>query len=74
MVPPGPWYRGHRHACIQAFRPVPSRRLAGRTIGTVTGIDDPYEIPEAPDLAVDPGTPIGDSTDLVPTALDDASA
>ena len=74
MVPPGPRYRGHGHACIQAFRPVPSRGRAGWTIGTSTGIDDPFEIPETPDLAVDPDTPIGDSTDLVPTALDDASA
>ncbi len=30
-----------------------------------TGIDDPYEVPDHPDLAIEPSTPVEDAVDLV---------
>jgi len=38
-------------------------------IGAFTGIDDPYEIPEAPDLVVDSDVAVGEAVDLVMEAL-----
>jgi adenylyl-sulfate kinase len=34
-------------------------------IDSFTGVDDPYEIPESPDLALDPETAVDDAVDLV---------
>jgi adenylylsulfate kinase len=34
-----------------------------------TGIDDPYEVPEAPDLAIEPTTPVDEAVGLVLDAL-----
>ncbi len=44
---------------------------AGR-IGSFTGIDDPYEVPESPDLVIEPETSVPDAVDLVLGALDRA--
>ncbi len=38
-------------------------------IGSFTGVDDPYEVPEAPDLAIEPGLPPADAVDRVLAAL-----
>lgn len=39
------------------------------TIGSFTGIDDPYEVPEHPDLAIEPSVSVADATDLVLASL-----
>ena len=44
-------------------------RAAEGSLDSFTGIDDPYEVPEAPDLAVDPSTAVPDAVDLVLDAL-----
>jgi adenylyl-sulfate kinase len=38
-------------------------------IGSFTGVDDPYEVPGAPDLAIEPGVPLADAVDQVLAAL-----
>ena len=43
-------------------------RSAGE-IGSFTGVDDPYEVPAAPDLAIEPGLPLADAVDRVLAAL-----
>ena len=45
-----------------------AKSAAGSLTG-FTGIDDPYEVPEAPDLAIEPTTPVDDAVDLVLAAL-----
>ena len=45
-----------------------SRASDGR-IGRFTGVDDPYEVPEAPDLVVEPGTSVDDAVNGVLKAL-----
>jgi adenylyl-sulfate kinase len=39
-------------------------------IGSFTGVDDPYEVPEAPDLVIEPGTPLDQAVDAVEAVLD----
>jgi len=34
-------------------------------IESFTGVDDPYEVPEAPDLVIDPGMSVPEAVDLV---------
>jgi adenylyl-sulfate kinase len=34
-------------------------------IGSFTGVDDPYEVPESPDLVIDPETSVPEAVDLV---------
>jgi adenylyl-sulfate kinase len=38
-------------------------------IGSFTGVDDPYEIPDAPDLVIEPGTPLDDAVEAVEAVL-----
>jgi adenylyl-sulfate kinase len=38
-------------------------------IGSFTGVDDPYEAPEAPDLVIEPGTPLDDAVDALERLL-----
>ncbi len=38
-------------------------------IASFTGIDDPYEVPTAPELVIEPGTPLADAVDLVLSTL-----
>jgi adenylyl-sulfate kinase len=38
-------------------------------LGAFTGVDDPYEVPVAPDLAIEPGLPLADAVDRVLAAL-----
>jgi len=45
-----------------------SRASEGSVVG-LTGVDDPYEAPEAPDLAVEPGTPVDHAVTAVLAAL-----
>jgi adenylyl-sulfate kinase len=42
---------------------------ASGRIGSFTGIDDPYEVPEAPDLVVESGTPLDQAVDAVEAVL-----
>jgi adenylyl-sulfate kinase len=39
-------------------------------IGSFTGVDDPYEVPDAPDLVVDSDTTVPDAVELVLDVLD----
>ena len=43
------------------------------TIGSFTGVDDPYEVPLAPDLVLDPDVAVEDAVDLVIATLDRVS-
>ena len=45
-----------------------ARASSGR-IGSFTGVDDPYEVPEAPDLVIEPGTRLEDAVDAVEAVL-----
>jgi adenylyl-sulfate kinase len=45
-----------------------ARATAGE-IGSFTGVDDPYEVPAAPDLAIQPGLPLTDAVDRVLATL-----
>jgi adenylylsulfate kinase-like enzyme len=45
-----------------------ARATAG-SIGSFTGIDDPYEVPDAPDLTIEAGTPLTEAVDAVVAAL-----
>ena len=38
-------------------------------IGSFTGVDDPYEVPEAPDLVIEPGTSLDDAVEAVEAVL-----
>jgi adenylyl-sulfate kinase len=44
-------------------------KSAAGTLGSFTGIDDPYEVPEHPDLAIEPTVSVPDAVDLVLAAL-----
>ena len=44
-------------------------KASAGSLGSFTGIDDPYEIPERPDLAIEPTTSVEDAVDLVLEAL-----
>jgi bifunctional enzyme CysN/CysC len=44
-------------------------KAAAGEIASFTGIDDPYEVPTVPELAIEPGTPVDDVVDLVLAAL-----
>ena len=44
------------------------------SLDSFTGIDDPYEVPEHPDLAIEPSTSVEDAVDLVIAALARATA
>ncbi len=44
-------------------------RASAGTIGSFTGIDDPYEVPESPDLAIDPTVSVDGAVELVLAAL-----
>ena len=44
-------------------------KSAAGSLAGFTGIDDPYEVPEAPDLAIEPSTSVADAVDLVLAAL-----
>ena len=44
-------------------------KASAGSLGSFTGIDDPYEIPECPDLAIEPTTSVEDAVDLVLEAL-----
>jgi adenylyl-sulfate kinase len=51
----------------------PKGLYAGATsgrIGSFTGVDDPYEVPEAPDLVIEPGTSLDDAVDAVEVVLE----
>ena len=39
-------------------------------IGSFTGVDDPYEVPEAPDLVIEPGTPVDAAVGAVAATLE----
>jgi bifunctional enzyme CysN/CysC len=39
------------------------------SLGSFTGVDDPYEVPEHPDLAIEPTVAVEDAVDLVLAAL-----
>ena len=47
-------------------------QAATGTIGSFTGIDDPYEVPEHPDVAIEPSVPVEGAVDLVLAALERA--
>jgi adenylyl-sulfate kinase len=44
-------------------------RATSGAIGSFTGIDDPYEVPESPDLTIDAETSVDEAVDLVLAAL-----
>lgn len=44
------------------------------SLGSFTGVDDPYEVPDHPDLAIGPTTSVDTAVDLVLAALDRATA
>lgn len=46
-----------------------ARAQAG-DITSFTGVDDPYEVPSAPDLAIAPGRPLADAVDAVLAELE----
>ena len=39
-------------------------------IGSFTGVDDPYEVPESPDLVIEAETSVADAVEQVLVALD----
>jgi adenylylsulfate kinase-like enzyme len=43
-------------------------------IGSFTGVDDPYEVPDAPDLIIEPGTTPEGAVDAVVAELNRAEA
>ncbi len=49
-------------------------KAASGTIGSFTGIDDPYEVPEHPELAIEPTTSVAEAVELVLAALERAGA
>jgi adenylyl-sulfate kinase len=44
-------------------------RASDGSLDSFTGIDDPYEVPEHPDLSIGPSTSVDDAVDLVLAAL-----
>ncbi len=44
-------------------------KASAGTLGSFTGIDDPYEVPEHPDVLVEPSVSVADATDMVLAAL-----
>ena len=68
-------------AFVEVFMATPAEECAVRdpkglyaqasagTIGSFTGIDDPYEVPHHPDLAIEPSVSVVDATDLVLASL-----
>ncbi len=38
-------------------------------IGSFTGVDDPYEVPDAPDLVIEPGTTLDEAVERVVAEL-----
>jgi adenylylsulfate kinase len=42
---------------------------AAGTLGSFTGMDDPYEVPEDPDLAIEPTVTVAEAVDLVVARL-----
>ncbi|MGA2837594.1 MAG: adenylyl-sulfate kinase [Acidimicrobiales bacterium] len=44
-------------------------RATTGSIDSFTGIDDPYEVPEHPDLSIEPSVPVDGAVDLVLAAL-----
>ena len=40
-------------------------KASAGSLGSFTGIDDPYEVPKHPDLAIEPATSVADAVDLV---------
>ncbi|HEY5108060.1 MAG TPA: adenylyl-sulfate kinase [Acidimicrobiales bacterium] len=44
-------------------------KASAGTLGSFTGIDDPYEVPEHPDLAIEPSVSVADAVDLVVARL-----
>ena len=73
-------------AFVEVFMATPAAECAVRdpkglyakasagALDSFTGIDDPYEVPEHPDLAIDPTTPVAGAVDLVLAALAAATA
>jgi bifunctional enzyme CysN/CysC len=49
-------------------------RASAGEIGSFTGLDDPYEVPETPELVIEPGTPLESAVAAVVAALDAAEA
>ena len=41
---------------------------------SLTGVDDPYEVPEDPDVVIEPGLSLAEAVDSVITALARAEA
>ena len=50
-----------------------ARATAG-AVESFTGVDDPYEVPETPDVVIESGTVVGDAVDAVLAALGRAEA
>jgi len=44
-------------------------KASAGTLGSFTGIDDPYEAPEHPDVVVEPSVSVADATELVLASL-----
>ncbi len=44
-------------------------RASGGTLGSFTGVDDPYEVPDAPDVVIEHRTSVGEAVDAVMGAL-----
>jgi len=44
-------------------------KASAGSLGSFTGIDDPYEVPEHPDLAIEPTVSVADAVDLVVASL-----
>ena len=40
------------------------------SISSFTGVDDPYEVPDSPDLVIEPRTSVDDGVDAVVATLD----
>ncbi len=49
-------------------------RSAAGDVVSFTGVDDPYEVPEDPDVVIEPGLSLADSVDTVVAALARAEA
>ena len=49
-------------------------RSAAGDVVSLTGVDDPYEVPEDPDVVIEPGLSLADSVDTVVAALARAEA
>jgi len=43
-------------------------------IGSFTGVDDPYEVPDAPDVVIEAATALGDAIEAVVAQLHRAEA